>query len=378
MGNKRKYQICTRCIMDTSDPDITFDAEGVCNHCKKFDWIRENLWFPNEEGSKRLELIIDEIKAKGKGKPYDCIMGLSGGVDSSYLAIKAVEFGLRPLVVHVDAGWNSELAISNIELLVRKLGLDLHTHVVDWAEMRDLHIAYFKSGVANQDVPQDHAFIARLLREAKENGIKYVLNGSNYATESILPQAWGYSAKDLENLEAIHARFGSGKLKTYPKVSFWEWYFYYPRVFGIKYVRPLNYMHYNKDEAKKILMEDYGWRDYGGKHYESRFTKFFQGYYLVKRFGYDKRRAHLASLIVSGQMSREDALKEMETQPYPLEDLAEDILFIRKKLGFSEKEFQEIMDAPRRLATEYPSEAGKIEVLRKIKKLISGNTQPTS
>lgn len=368
--SERQYQICTRCIMDTSDAEIQFDEHGVCNHCRNFDWIEANMWFPNEEGAQRLTKIVDEIKKSGEGKSYDCIMGLSGGVDSSYLAVKAVDLGLRPLVVHVDAGWNSELAISNIENLVRKLDLDLHTYVVDWQEIRDLQLAYFKSGVANQDVPQDHVFFAQLLKVAAENGIRHILSGGNYATEAILPSSWGYSAMDLRNLRAIHKRFGSGKLKTYPQVSFWKWYFYYPRIAGIRYIRPLNYMKYDKAEAKRILIEDYGWRDYGGKHYESRFTKFFQGYYLVERFGYDKRRAHLSSLVVSRQMSRDEALLEMQKPPYPAADLAEDSLFIRKKLGLSEQEFDAILHAPRRLASEYPSNLWKVEMLRKLRGLL--------
>lgn len=366
----RAYQICTRCVMDTSDPEISFDAAGVCNHCRKFDWIAANMWFPNDVGARKLDEIVATIKATGRGKPYDCIMGLSGGVDSSYLLVKAVELGLRPLVVHVDGGWNSELATNNIEALVRKLGLDLHTYVVDWDEMRDLQIAYLRSGVANQDVPQDHAFFAQLLKVAAEHKIRHVLSGSNYATESILPSAWGYSAMDLRNLRAIHRRFGNAKLKTFPQVSFFEWYVYYPRIARIQYVRPLNYMPYDKEAAKRYLQEQYGWRDYGGKHYESRFTKFFQGYYLIKRFGYDKRRAHLASMIVSGQMTRASALEELKRPAYPAGELEEDALFLRKKLGLSAADFESLLSAPRRSATEFPSAQSLLKVLKTLRALV--------
>lgn len=364
------YQICSRCVMDTSDLDIAFDSDGVCNHCKKFDYIYANHWFPDARGEKLLADYVNEIKRSGVGKPYDCIMGLSGGVDSSYLAVKVVELGLRPLVVHVDGGWNSELATSNIEQLVKRLGLDLHTHVVDWEEMRDLQVAYLKSGVANQDVPQDHAFFAQLLKVGRQHKIKYVLSGSNYATESILPSSWGYSAMDLTNLKAIHKSFGAQPLKTFPTVSFLEWYLTFPRLLGVKFLRPLNFMEYDKAKAKEILIAEYGWKDYGGKHYESRFTKFFQGYYLISRFGYDKRRAHLASMIVSGQMTREAALAELQNPAYPEGQLEEDIDFIRKKLGLSKEGLDEIMRAPKRLATDFRSDAEKLKVLKKLRNLL--------
>lgn len=351
------YKICSNCIMDTSDPEIRFDEHGVCNYCRDFERIKARFWFPNAEGAQRLAVMVTEIKRVGTAKEYDCILGLSGGVDSSYLLIKAVELGLRPLVVHVDAGWNSELAVNNIENLVKRLGLDLHTYVVDWLEMRELQIAYLKSGVANQDVPQDHAFFAQLLKVAAQYKIRYVLIGTNYASESILPKAWGYNAMDARNLQAIHRVHGSLRLKTYPLVSYLDWSVYYPYVARIRYIKPLNFIPYEKLTAKKLLEEQYGWRDYGGKHYESRFTKFFQGYYLVNRYGYDKRRAHLASLIVSGQMTREAALAEMEKEPYPMAEFAEDRLFICKKLSITEQDLEKYLSAPLRLATDYPSNA---------------------
>ena len=304
----REYQICTRCVMDTSDPEITFDADGVCNHCVEFEQVTSKFWFPNEKGAQTLAAQIQQIKADGKGKDYDCIIGLSGGVDSSYLALKAHEWGLRPLVMHVDAGWNSELAVSNIEKIVKHCGYELHTHVVDWSEMKDLHLAFLRAAIPNQDVPQDHAFFANLYRFATENRVKWVLTGGNLATESIFPKSWHGSAMDAINLRAIHRKFGSRKLKQYKTISFLQYYLYFPFIKGMRTFRPLNFMPYDKEQAIQELESKIGWRSYGRKHGESIFTKFFQNHYLPMKFGYDKRRPHLSSLIVSGQMSRVQAM----------------------------------------------------------------------
>lgn len=354
-GRQRPYQVCTRCIMDTTDPLIEFDADGVCNHCRYFDNNVRPNWFPNAEGGKRLERMIAEIKAYGKGKEYDCIIGLSGGVDSSYLAVKVVEWGLRPLVVHVDAGWNSELAVMNIEQIVTRLGLDLFTHVVDWEEMKDLQLAFLRSNLANQDVPQDHAYFAALYKYAIDANIKFVISGSNYATESILPQAWGYDAMDIRHLEAPHKQFGTGKLRTFPRVGFFKYHIYYPRIWKMKVLAPLNFMPYSKQEAIDFLEREYGWRYYGGKHYESRWTRFFQAHYLPAKFGYDKRKAHYASLVVAGELSRDAALAELEKPLYTDNELAEDKAFVAKKLGISGEELQDLIDQPPRHYTEFPN-----------------------
>ncbi|RME24979.1 MAG: N-acetyl sugar amidotransferase, partial [Candidatus Zixiibacteriota bacterium] len=288
------YQICVRCVMDTSDPEITFDEHGVCSHCHYFDEFVRPQWHPNEHGRQELERIVDTIRTERAQYEYDCIIGLSGGIDSSYLAYLVRELGLRPLVVHIDTGWNSELAVQNIEAIVKKLGYDLYTHVVDWEEMRALQLAFFKAGVANQDTPQDHAIFAGLYRFAVQNKIRYVFSGSNYATESILPNSWGYSAMDARQIKGIYKRHGDGtKLRSFPFVSFFQYHFYYPYVKRMTVVRPLNFLPYNKELAISTLESELGWKYYGGKHYESRFTKFFQGYYLPVRFGYDKRRAHM-------------------------------------------------------------------------------------
>jgi N-acetyl sugar amidotransferase len=283
-------------------------------------------------------------------------MGLSGGVDSSYLAWLAVkEFQLRPLVVHVDTGWNSELAVHNIQNIVQKLRIDLHTLVIDWNEIRDIQRAYFFSGVANLDVPQDHAFIASLYREAKKYGIRDVLNGGNMQTESILPSAWGYDASDSVNLRAIHRRFGRVPLRNYPTITAFQRLLLNPYVLGMRVHRPLEYIAYEKETAKKILKEELGWRDYGGKHYESIFTKFHQAYYLPTKFGYDKRLAHLSSLIVSGQLAREDAIRELEEPLYEERVLREELHYWLKKLDVTQAEFERVMSEQPKYAQEYPT-----------------------
>jgi aminotransferase len=365
----RSYQVCTCCVMDTTDPEIEFDEDGVCTHCRYFANNVKPLW-PSLEGDQgKLDAMIRTVKAYGQGKRYDCIIGLSGGIDSSYLAVKVVEWGLRPLVVHVDAGWNSELAVMNIEQICRRLGLDLVTHVVDWEEMRDMQLAFLRSNLANQDVPQDHAFFAALYGYAEKAGIKYVINGSNFATESILPATWGYDAMDATHVKSIHARFGSKPRGDFPIVSFFSLYVKYPFILKMEVLRPLNWLPYNKEDAIKILEKDYGWRYYGGKHYESRWTRFFQAYYLPYKFGYDKRKAHLSSLVVSGQMSRGEALEALKTPLYAPKLLAEDMLFIAKKLGMTQADFEALVQQPVHHYSEFPNHQRKRRVAMQVYRL---------
>lgn len=370
-GSAPEYQVCTRCIMDTTDELIEFDDDGVCNHCHYFDNNIQPNWFPGDEGKQKLDEMISEVKDFGRGKEYDCIVGISGGVDSSYLAAKVVEWGLRPLVVHVDAGWNSELAVKNIEQIITKLGLDLVTHVVDWEEMKDLQLAFLRSNVANQDVPQDHAFFAALYNYAIKSGIRYVVSGSNYATEGILPQSWGYDAMDVKHLESIHEQFGTKKLKTFPRVSFLKYHIYYPRVLKMKVLAPLNLIPYSKEEAIKVLENDFGWQYYGGKHFESRWTRFFQSYYLPTKFGFDKRKAHLSSLVVSGQMAREDALKELEAPVYSEKDIAADKEFVAKKLGITLEELEDLIAQPPRHYSDFPNNIEKFNTMVKVFRNVS-------
>lgn len=367
MDSKKLYQICVQCVMDTTDPDIQFNAAGVCSHCMHFDNFTKQYWFPNSEGARKLESIVAQIKADGKSGPYDVIIGLSGGVDSSYLCYWAVKKAhLRVLAVHVDAGWNSELAVSNIEKIVKTLKIDLVTQVIDWEEMRDLQLAFFKAGVANQDTPQDHAFLGAVYAFALKNKIRYVLNGSNIATESILPVAWGHSARDLDQLMGIHRKFGARSLKTFPKMSFYQSYILIPYLKKLRVIEPLNYMPYDKAVAISTLEQQLGWRYYGGKHYESRFTKFFQSYWLPKKFGYDKRRAHLSSLIVAGQLSRESALEELQKPLYENTELAEDKQLIAKKLGISVLTLEDLMQQPNKFYTDYPNNMWKVKISRAV------------
>ncbi len=356
--------------MDTSDPDITFDAQGVCNHCIEFDAVTRQGWFPNEEGARRLDAILSSIRKAGRNREYDCILGLSGGVDSSYLAIKAHEWGLRPLVVHVDAGWNSELAVANIEKVVTYCKFDLHTHVVDWEEVRDLQVAYLKAGIANQDVPQDHVFFASLYRFATKNGIQHVLSGGNIATEGVFPKAWHWPAMDAINLRSIHRQYGSRPLRTYTTVSFFQYVFWYPFVKRMRTVRPLNYIPYNKELAIRELEQLMGWRSYGRKHGESLFTKLFQNYYLPVKFGYDKRRPQLSSLILSGQMKREAAVESLTEPLYDPRELEIDISYLCKKLRISRAQFDALMAAPSRHYDEFASWESRYRLLTSVREIV--------
>lgn len=368
-----EYRACVRCVMDTSDPEIEFDAQGNCNHCREFEREAAKRWFPNEEGARHLSATLQAIREEGKGKSYDSILGLSGGVDSSYLALKVHEWGLRPLVVHVDAGWNSELAVSNIERVVKHCGFHLHTHVVDWEEMRDLQLAYLKAGVANQDVPQDHVFFASLYQYAVRNGIRFVFSGGNFATEGIFPSAWHGSAMDAINLRAIHRQFGERKLKSYTTIGFFNYYIGFPILRRMRVVRPLNFMPYTKSHAIQQL-EAIGWRSYGRKHGESVFTKFFQNYYLPVRFGYDKRRAHLSSLIMSGQMTREQAIVELEKPLYDKDELERDINYFCKKVRISRAQFEEFMAAPLRHYTAFRNWNGRYRILKRLQGCVESLT----
>jgi len=364
VSGARTYQVCTRCVMDTTDPEIDFDAHGVCNHCRNFDLIIKPQWPSPEQGKVLLEGMIQTLKAHGRGKTYDCIIGLSGGVDSSYCALKVAEWGLRPLVVHVDAGWNSELAVMNIEQICRRLKFDLITHVVDWEEMRDMQLAFLRSNLANQDTPQDHAFFAALYGYAEKAGIKYVINGSNFATESILPRAWGYDAMDATLVKAIHRRFGNRSRGKFPVISFFDLYVKYPHLLKMEVLRPLNLLPYNKSDAIQTLERDLGWRYYGGKHFESRWSRFFQAYYLPYKFGYDKRKAHLSSLMLDGQISRADAIAALAQPLYDERLLAEDKLFIAKKLKLSLEAFDELIHQPAHHYSEYPNHQTKLRFVR--------------
>lgn len=367
------HQMCTRCVMDTTDPEITFDAQGVCNHCHEFDQVTSKRWFPNEEGKRKLDVLVAQLKKEGEGKAYDCILGLSGGLDSSYLALVMKDYGLRPLVVHVDAGWNSEDAVKNINTVVDYCGFKLHTKVVDWEEVKDLQLAYLKAGVANQDVVQDHAFFANLYHFAVNNDIRYVINGGNIATESIFPSAWHHAAMDEINLKAIHKKYGTVPLKDYQTISFFEYYVYFPFVKKMTVVRPLNLMPYSKEIAQQRL-ESIGYISYERKHGESRFTKFFQNYYLPKKFNMDKRKPHLSSLIMSGVLTREQALEKLNEPLYDQAELAEDKAFIAEKLGISVSELDKYIEEPGRHYTDFPNWDSRYALLKKVQGIVAKMT----
>jgi len=343
--------------MDTTDPQIEFDENGVSSHVRTYHDVFEQTVVRAQAGERlgELDALIEQIKRDGKGKPYDVVVGVSGGIDSTYLTMQAVRLGLRPLCVHFDSGWNSELAVDNIHNFVSTLGLDLYTQVVDWREMRDLQLAYLKSGIANADTPTDHAFGYVSYHQAQKYRIKHILSGSNFVSESILPVAWGYSPDDTRLIKAIHRRFGSVKLKSYPLMSASKRNLWYPYVRGISTHAILNYMPYHYQDVKTEIATEVGWRDYGGKHYESVFTRWFQGYYLPQRFGFDKRMAHYSSLILSGEMTRDEALGLLETANYPEALRAQDHEFIAKKLGISVQELDEIVSSPPKHYTDYPN-----------------------
>lgn len=357
--------------MDTTDPEIVFDDNGVCNHCHHFDDKTVNFWFPNEEGRHRLEQILNRIKSERKNYEYDCILGLSGGLDSSYLALVMKEYDMHPLVVHVDAGWNSELAVSNIEKLVNYCGFDLHTHVMNWPEVRDLQLAYLKAGVANQDVVQDHAFFASLYHFAVDNKINYVINGGNIATEGVFPRSWHHAAMDALNLHAIHKKYGSMPLKEYKTIDFFRYYLYYPFVKRMKVVRPLNYLPYSKVLALSELVEKVDYKPYERKHGESRFTRFFQNYYLPAKFGIDKRKPHLSSMILSGLITREQALEELAMPLYDENELREDKYYIAKKLRITVEQLDVFVSSPGHSYSEFTNWDSRYAFVKRTQSLAS-------
>ena len=354
----REYKICTNCVMDTSDSKIKFDENGVCDHCNDFQINVKPNWYPNEEGLKRLESTVDKIKEDGKDRDFDCLLGMSGGVDSSYLLHLAVkELGLRPLVFHVDGGWNSELAVNNIQVMIEKLGLDLYTEVINWEEMKDFQLAFFKSGVPHIDIPQDHAFIATLYNFADKHNIKYILNGGNISTECVRnPMEWLYYGTDMSQINDIRKKFSTNKMESYPFSPVLRHKFYLKYIRKIQVIKPLDNLNYIKEDALDLLAREYGWKPYPQKHFESRFTKFFEGFWLPQRFGFDTRRVQFSSLILTGQLSRQEALDKLKKTAYNKETIDDDFNFIAKKLGITKVKLKEYLTMPKKFYWDYKNQ----------------------
>ncbi|MBO8093811.1 MAG: N-acetyl sugar amidotransferase [Prosthecochloris sp.] len=358
--------------MDTTDSKIIFDEKGVCDHCNTFYKDIKPHWHTDEKGWQEILAIADKIKQEGKSNDFDCIIGMSGGIDSSYLLYLAVKkLGLRPLVFHVDAGWNSEQAVHNIEVIVDKLGLDLYTEVIDWEEMKDLQLAYFKSGVSTIDTPQDHSFFATMYKFATKYDVKYILTGGNYSTECIRnPLEWMYYQSDSIQLRDIHSKFGTKPLKNFPVTNILWHKIWLPYVKKIKLIRPLDFMPYNKEEATQFLVDEFGYQRYAQKHFESRFTKFYESYWLPKKFGYDTRKVQYSSLILTNQMTRDEALNKLKTPAVDKEALKQDFEYIATKLDITVDELQGYMDAPNKSYKDYKNQMGIYDIGAKVLRMI--------
>ena len=367
------YKICSNCVMDTTDPDIIFDENGVCDHCNIFYSHTLPAWQKKQSNPSALNKFIQNIKSSSRGKDFDCIIGMSGGVDSSYLThYAATDLGLKPLVFHVDAGWNSKIAVNNIEKIIDKLGLDLFTEVIDWEEMQDLQLSFLKSGVSHIDTPQDHCFFAVMYKFASKYNIKHILTGGNLSTECIRnPVSWMYYQSDARQLKDIQRRFGTRKLKNFPTTSILWHKLYLPYVRRIKTLRILDHIHYNKKEAIDMLEREYGWESYGQKHFESRFTRFYEAYWLPKRFGFDTRRVQFSSLIVTNQMTREEAMEILEKPSYDEATIHNDLDYVSNKLEISTQELVEYLEGPKKYFFDYKSQEKLYKLGSKIFKILN-------
>lgn len=376
----RARSVCAVSVMDDSDPDIVFDADGVCQHVRMARRRLETECVRGPEGEERLAGLVAQVKAEGRGKPYDCVIGLSGGVDSSYVALRARELGLRPIAIHLDNGWNSEAAVSNIESLVRVLDIDLHTVVVDWNEIRDLQRAFFRASIPNVEAVTDHAIFAAVYRATRRWGTRFILPGSNVETESIMPTAWGHSARDSHIIRVLHRHHGDlRRLKSYPLMPPWE-FLWHTVTRRVRNLPILNYGPYNKRTVIDRLQREVGWRPYPRKHGESRFTRFFQEYYLPRKFGFDKRKAHYSNLIVAGQMTRDEAFAALNEPLYRGAEAEIELDYVTKKLGFSDSDWASIMAAPPRRYEDFPNDAWlfrtRLPGTQTIRRLARGDVTP--
>jgi N-acetyl sugar amidotransferase len=365
--------VCKRCVMDSSDPEIEFDHNGICNHCKQADLLLKQKPYALEKHLKdsEFEKLILKIKKDGINKKYDCIIGLSGGVDSSYVAYKLKKAGLNPLAVHLDNGWNSELSVKNIESICSVLNIELFTKVLNWEEFKDIQLSFLKSSTPDSEIPTDHAIFVTLFEVAKQFKLKYILTGINISTESIMPKTWSYGHWDWLYIKGIHKKYGKLKIKDYPHMGFVK-LIYYLKVRGIRWINILNYVEFNKEEAKSVIKEELNWRDYGGKHHESLYTKFYQTYILPNKFGIDKRKAHLSSLICSNQITREQAVAELTLPLISVNEINSEKEYLEKKFNINSSEFDLIMNEHPKTFYDYRNSfeiIKKIQLLRKRNKL---------
>lgn len=356
--NITNYQICTNCVMDTSDSRITFDENGVCDHCNDFYNNTLPNWHTDERGREELQKIVAKIKKEGEGKQYDSILGMSGGVDSSYMLHFAVkELGLRPLIFHVDGGWNTQLSKANIDCMMSKLDLDLKVEVIDWEDMKDFQLAFFKAGVPHIDIPQDHAFIATLYNYADKNNIKYILNGGNISTEGIRnPLEWLYYGTDMRQINDIRKQFCTRPLKNYPFSPILRHKVYLKYIRKIDVVRMLNYIPYDKEKEVEMLQREYGWTPYPQKHFESIFTRFAEGYWLPERFGFDTRRVQFSSLIVTNQMTREEAIEQLKSPALSPEEAKIEFDRVASMLDITSEELKGYFDMPLKSYKDYKNQ----------------------
>jgi N-acetyl sugar amidotransferase len=367
------YKMCTKCIMDSTDPNITFNEKGESDYYTNYVETIVPNWHTDERGYAELMKTAEKIKADGKNRDFDCIIGLSGGLDSSYCAYIAKEvMGLRPLIFHVDAGWNTDGAVSNIEKLVNGLKLDLYTEVVNWEEIKDLQVAFLKSQIADQDLVQDYAFFSALYQFARKNKIKYVLTGGNYSTECCRePEAWGgFPGIDTTLVKSIHGKFGKKPLKTFPLVDILVYKLYYKYILGMEVFKPLNLVPYIKSEAENLLKEKFGWEKFQHKHHESRFTRFYEDFWLPKKFGYDRRKAHFSSLILTGQMTREQALERISKPEIDEFTMSKEFDYVADKLDLTREELQEIFDGPNKTYHDYNNKYKLIRLGGKVMRLL--------
>ncbi len=351
-----QYKICSNCIMDTSDPRITFDDRGWCGYCRNFHKNILPHWHPDERGEKEIRRIAEKIRQEKKFGKHDCIIGLSGGPDSSYATYVAKEkLGLNPLVYHVDAGWDNQQAVSNIEKIVTGLKLDLFTEVIDWEEMKDLQVAFLKAQIPDQDYPQDMAFFSGLYRFARKNRIKYILTGANYSSECVRePEAWGaYIGIDRALVRDIHGQFGKAPLRSFPIIDVFQYKILYKYLLGMRVIAPLNFVRYVKRDAEQEMHERFGWERFVHKHYESRFTIFYESYWLPRKFGYDKRRAHFSSLILTNQMTRAEALERVARPEVDELTLEQEFEFVASKLDLSVEDLRAIFRGKNRTYADY-------------------------